>query len=202
MSRIFLLFILLIAISPAVAYTMPFSISKTNDGFVIAGIAGEGYLKNSHAWVLKVDSAGNEVWNRTYYGECISHFHTIVRVDGGYLAGCFTGCGKPYPWLLKIDEDGNILWEKKFREFYGGVTAIAYSNGTAIAALTVNRCNGSSCQKYANTLILRIDSTGKETLTGKINYSAYDSIKMLKSVPDGFIGAGYIIDNGEYKFGF
>jgi len=78
-----------------------------NNGFMVAGfeeiaVWGNGY--DCH--LMKFDSTGNLLWNKSYgYTE---HFtpHAIKRTpDGNYVLG-----GK---MLMKVDTNGNIIWVKQ-----------------------------------------------------------------------------------------
>ena len=83
------------------------SVLETNDGGYI--IAGDTYSYgggNCDAWLVKTDSAGNELWNETIGGlsddRCVSIQQTS---DGGYIISGYTksyGAGGYDAWLIKV----------------------------------------------------------------------------------------------------
>jgi len=72
-------------------------------------------------WVLKLDSRGNIVWQKTYGGVNDEEGYDVIQTaDGGYVALGYTksfGSGGSDIWLLRLDSDGNIIWQKT----YGGI---------------------------------------------------------------------------------
>src|SRR5690606_23152649 len=79
-------------------------------------------------WVVKLDSNGNKLWDKTFGGNKSDHLSSLVQTtDGGYLLGGYSfsdnNGDKSQPskgnydfWLVKIDASGNKLWDKS----YGG----------------------------------------------------------------------------------
>jgi hypothetical protein len=98
-----------------------YSIVQTGDG----GYALVGYTNSFGAggydfWLVKTNSAGTLLWNKTYGGEGDEFAWSIVQTsDGGYaMGGCTTplGAGQSDYWLVKTDSNGNVQWNKT----YGG----------------------------------------------------------------------------------
>jgi hypothetical protein len=93
------------------------SLVQTNDeGYVLAGYTESFGAGSRDAWLVETDSAGNEVWNRTYGGAGDDRaISLLVTLDGGYA---FAGYGSPYVvggtdfWLVKTDSSGNMQWNK------------------------------------------------------------------------------------------
>jgi hypothetical protein len=91
-----------------------YAIAETAGEYVIAGDTrskGEG---DNDAWIIKVDSNGNLLWDKTVGGEGFD-MPTCIAVSnsGGYLVGGFTfsfGNGERDFWLFKIDDSGNVPW--------------------------------------------------------------------------------------------
>ena len=126
------------------------STHQTSDGgFVLASCIHCG-AKTEDLWVLKLDIAGNVVWQRTYGGDNYDYGVLIQQtIDGGYTVGgatkSFRGTGDFDGWLLKLDSNGNIVWEKT----YGGFNddTIAYhgnttDGGSIVAAATDSYASG------------------------------------------------------------
>ena len=89
------------------------AIQQTIDsGFIIAGSTqsfGEG---GYDIWILKLDTDGNVIWQKSYGG---SEFDTATAIqetmDGGYIVA---GKGSGDIWIAKLDIDGNVIWQKSY----------------------------------------------------------------------------------------
>ena len=97
-----------------------YSIAQTNDGgYVMAGFAASFGDSDFDAWLVKVDSAGNIQWNKTYGGELFDVACSVVQTpDGGFVIGGTTqSYGEGYTndfWLIKTDAEGNVEWTKVY----------------------------------------------------------------------------------------
>ncbi len=103
-------------------------IQSVDGGFVVTGNKGTGDSFIQDIWLIKTDSAGNLLWNKTIgqrytYEEvtCI-----IQTTDGGYALAGWKGDNKPSAdfLLLKTDSNGNELWNQTFGD---DGSQIAYS---------------------------------------------------------------------------
>jgi len=105
------------------ASELALAIQQTNDGgYIIIGITNNG--KESNLWLVKVDSNGNKLWDRTFDfgGTGIAGYEGNMPFvqqtnDGGYiLSSVFTveGLGNAYALLVKTDAEGNMLWNKTY----------------------------------------------------------------------------------------
>ncbi|WP_136468782.1 hypothetical protein [Flagellimonas onchidii] len=75
-------------------------------------------------WLLKLDTEGNLIWNKTYGGSKDDRGQSVVQTkDGGYAIVGYAmsddGDGSNNEgfhdnWILRLDANGNILWEKSF----------------------------------------------------------------------------------------
>jgi hypothetical protein len=124
-----------------------YDIAKTDDGgYLLAGhsqsnISFEKTENNRGGgaydlWVVKIDSTGNKLWDKTYGGDNQDLLYSISKTnDGGYILGSWTWSGisgekteslrgnQDY-WVVKIDKDGNLLWDKTI----GGNDTDRFSN--------------------------------------------------------------------------
>ena len=70
--------------------------------------------------LVRVDEAGNKLWEKTYGGSNLDVTNDLVLMpDGGALLGGKTNLnddGKPDMSLVRVDGDGNKLWEKTYGE--------------------------------------------------------------------------------------
>ncbi len=96
----------------------------------VSGNKSEPNLGGFDYWVVKMDFAGNVLWNKTFGGAKDDMATAIIHTtDGGYLVGGYsisetsaTKSSISYKqsndyWVLKLDANGNKVWDKT----YGGV---------------------------------------------------------------------------------
>lgn len=108
------------------------SVDLTRDGgFVVAGGTTSFGAGGADYWVLKLDGAGNILWQKTYGGPDDdggggAYEEYVVRVledeDGNYVLASHTlsfGAGEYDIWVVKLDPDGEILWQKAYGGRYG-----------------------------------------------------------------------------------
>ena len=83
------------------------SIASTPDGgYVVAGWTQSKGAGKSDAWVIKLDSAGRKVWDRTFGGSDSDLASSILTTpDGGYVVAGWTGstgAGGSDAWVIKL----------------------------------------------------------------------------------------------------
>jgi hypothetical protein len=90
------------------------AVAETAGAYVIVGDTRSKGAGDNDAWIIKVDSNGNLLWDKTAGGEGFDMPSCVtVSNSGGYLVGGFTfsfGNGERDFWLFKIDDTGNIRW--------------------------------------------------------------------------------------------
>jgi len=111
-------------------------IISTNDGGYLLGgssFSNQGGDKsddnhnpsviNDDYWIVKTDSAGNKIWDKTIGGNYSDRLQSILQMSGGFLLGGYsasdTGGNKSSAsrglsdyWLVKIDTFGGFAWDK------------------------------------------------------------------------------------------
>jgi hypothetical protein len=98
-----------------------YSVIQTSDGgYALGGFTNSSGHGGYDFWLVKTDSTGTELWNKTYGGPSDDEAYSIVQTgDGGYVLAGFTnsfGAGSSDFWLVKTDASGNLQWDKP----YGG----------------------------------------------------------------------------------
>ncbi len=94
-------------------------IDKTSEGGFIVGATSEAFSATYDAWVMKLDSSGNIVWQYAYNTGDTDFIKSVRQTsDGGYVVAGYTdanGGGYRF-WMMKLNSDGDIVWQKT----YGG----------------------------------------------------------------------------------
>ena len=104
------------------------SAQETSDGgYIIASYSSstDGDVTGNHGgydyWIIKTDSSGNIIWQKTYGGTSTDVAFEIKPITGGYIILGFTESnngdvtvnnGNRDCWIIKIDEIGNLIWQK------------------------------------------------------------------------------------------
>ena len=94
---------------------------QTSDGgYVVGGFSSSFGAGRSDAWIVKTDSSGNMLWDKTYGGTKNDVCWGLENSDdGGFVAvvtmnyGGFSG-DKDDINIVKIDSEGNIEWVQKY----------------------------------------------------------------------------------------
>ena len=95
-----------------------YSAVAVGDGFALVGETGAKDSK-SDAWLLRTDSVGNLLWDKTYGGDGADSATAVVAVSDGLVFVGQTnskGAGLDEFWLVRTDNKGEIVWDKT----YGG----------------------------------------------------------------------------------
>jgi hypothetical protein len=98
-------------------------IQSNNEEFVCCGYTSSYGNGDKDAWIVKIDSQGNELWNKTCGGEFSDRFYHLQQtVDGSYILTGYTSenasSNQEDTWLVKISNNGNIIWKRVFGGYY------------------------------------------------------------------------------------
>ncbi len=90
----------------------------SNGDFLVVGYSNSWTTYEYDLWVVRTDSAGNELWNITIGGEQTDRGYSIAETaDGGIIIQGTTnsyGSGEQDIWLIKTDQAGNQEWDLTF----------------------------------------------------------------------------------------
>jgi hypothetical protein len=198
----------------------PKSIIRTSDGgYAIAGLTnstdgdvvpGSHGGNHSDAWVVKLNSTGNIVWQKVFGGSLGDQALSLTESSNGDLTvagltlstdGNFSGNhGQQEMWVIRLTSTGNFLWQK----LLGGSNAdeahsiIATSDGGSIIAGLSRSNNGDVSGNHgdADCWIVKLNTTGDITWQKSFGGSGFEYGKSIAATSDGgFIVAGYTESN-------
>ena len=134
-------------------------------------------------WAVKVDVAGNKIWDKRFGGSEEDLCYSVVPTsDGGYLLAGSSDSpadgdkseesrGQEDMWIVKIDQNGTKLWDKR----YGGNVEDSCNkiiqvneNGFLLVGASRSVIGGDNSQDRINKSkdfwAVRIDAPGDQTL--------------------------------------
>jgi len=202
------------------------SVVLTSDGgYLLAGSSDSDISKEINAkedkkensrgnmdyWIVKLDSKGNEEWQKTYGGQYADLLRSIdATKDGGFILGGYSnssqsgekdqvnfGIGGDY-WIIKIDEKGIIEWQQTIggdqdeqlqvvhQTFDGGYIIGGNSNSGTSNSKT--KTNG----KGTDFWIVKLDGEGSMDWQETYNFGQVDVLTSLVENKDrSFLLGGY-----------
>ncbi len=95
------------------------SVQQTSDGgYIISGTTSSYGAGGSDAWLVKTDSNGIRLWDKTFGGPGNESASSVQQTsDGGYVIAGTTssyGAGGSDAWLIKTDANGTRFWDRTF----------------------------------------------------------------------------------------
>ena len=136
------------------------SVQQTTDqGFIIAGSTSSFGDGNDDGWLIKTDSDGNELWNKTIGGGNNDWFGSVAQTrDGGYIITGDTASfstGGYDAWFVKTDGSGVSQWQTVRGEAFfheTGYSIQQMSDGGFIATGSITSLNTSLSDLWVRKL--------------------------------------------------
>jgi hypothetical protein len=199
------------------------SITQTSDGGYICGATSrsnasgdktENSLGGDDFWVIKLDSAGNILWQNTIGGDDNDILHSVVPTsDGGFICGGYSrsgisgdktenSIGLDDYWIVKLDSVGNIQWQNTIggtsvdnlfsisQTFDGGYICGGTSNSNISGDKTENS------QGVFDYWVVKLDPNGNIMWQNTIGGSDAENLRSITQTPDGgYICGGHSTSN-------
>ncbi len=187
----------------------------SDGGYILCGISASGISGNKTEenigqgdyWIVKVNSTGDVIWDKTIGGTFSDNAYSIKQTfDGGYIIGGFSNSGisgdKTEPclgnddfWVVKINNIGNIEWQNTIGGSYydrafcanqttdGGYIIIGSSN----SALEDDKTEASD--GYEDYWVIKLNNIGEIQWQSTLGGSTEDIPYSVEQTSDG----GYIL---------
>src|SRR6266478_2974950 len=190
------------------------SIQQTIDGGYILG--GTSYSASSgnktspangagDYWVLRLDAAGNKLWEQSYGGSGDEVLFSLQQTtDGGFILAGMSSSGadgtKTSPnyggydyWIVRLDALGNQIWDQDFGGSDDDGTAGVFVRQTSDGGFILggDSRSGATGSKIsvnyggADFWVLRLDASGNELWDQSFGGANNDTLQALQQTSDG-----------------
>ena len=194
------------------------SIQQTSDtGFILAGytFSNDGDVSGNHgfsdAWVVKLNSSGDIIWQKCFGGTNEDYAYSIQQTsDSGFIVAGYTfsndGDVSGYHgyfdyWVVKLNSSGDIEWQKCLggtNNDYANSIQQTSDGGFIVAGYTES--NDGDVSGYHggdyDAWVVKLNSSGdilwQKCLGGTIDDRAYS---IQQTSDGGFIVAGFTVSN-------
>lgn len=169
------------------------SVQQTNDGgYIIAGSkpkefqcdGGSWCYNSTNAWLIKTDSKGNEIWNKTFGSRKLNHsadgYSVKQTTDGGYI---ISGITDGESWLIKTDSSGEMLWNKTFNGMIPEGASSVQQTGDGGYISISNSWQG-------GVWLIKTDTNGNELWNRTLDGSSNEAFSVQQTNDGGYIIAG------------
>lgn len=151
---------------------------------------------NRDSYVIKVDTAGNIIWEKTYGTKAVERTYYGAETPSGDIL--LAGSVLPYKnnkadiLIIKIKSDGNIVWTKTYGNKDSHDIPHSFSRNKKGNVYTLTGYSGSKTEGLHDALFMQVDSSGYMLLQKRHN-TGYDMRLMhaVQTKDDGFIATGF-----------
>jgi hypothetical protein len=165
-------------------------VQQTSDGGFI--IVGE---KGSVVWLLKTNSNGSMMWDKTFNGLLSNRYFGLCvqqTTDGGYIIAGYRYSSilqEGGIWLIKTDSAGNKLWVKTFGEWDLDWDEGCCVQQTSDGGYILTGSKTEPFPSYKAVWLIKTDSNGNMEWNKTFERAGYDFGYFVQQTFDG----GYII---------
>lgn len=144
------------------SYDIFTSVCEDNNGnFLLCGTTYNLASGSYDAYILKINSNGQELWSKTYGGFDVDNAGSIKYTnDNAFIIAGSTesyGVGGKDVLFLKIDQNGDTLWSKTFggtSDDVAGCVRQTNDNGFIVSGYT------KSCSANSDVYLIKTDASG------------------------------------------
>lgn len=172
------------------------SIIPLKDGALIVGYSGSSGNSRDDAYVLKVDSYGNKIFDLTFGGDRDDVLKDAIKIDDGFIVAGTSrsfGNGKDRVYLARLSNNGKIKWENGYQwevndNYRGNAIIKTGKNDFLVAGSKEFKVKFSSQE---DCFLNSVNIDGKVNSTKSYGGSDMESASSIVSVHDGYIFAGF-----------
>jgi hypothetical protein len=184
----------------------------TDGGYILGGSStssnGDVSQNNGNGdyWIVKVDAAGNMLWEKSYGGSSDEWVKSVEQTtDGGYIVSGVTYSndgnvlghhGQTDAWILKLDASGGIVWKQclggSFSEDPSGIVQTSDGGYVVISQSTSSDGDITTPTISSDYWMVKLDASGNILWDKSIDNNGNSDYPMaMKPTSDGgFVVAG------------
>ncbi len=166
-------------------------VQQTADGgYAIVGETTSGIIGSQNdVLLIKTDSAGNVLWNKTYGGTDNEYGYCVRQTsDGGYIiAGDYSyGSNQDRGFLIKTNSSGDTLWTKIYGAANNSFHCVRQTSDGGYIACGEYLAGGT----YDDAFLIKVDNMGNVLWAKRYGYTSnnQESLNEVQQTTDG----GYI----------
>jgi hypothetical protein len=186
-------------------------IRTADGGFILGGTSASGISGDKTQaskgvddyWVVKLDSAGNKIWDKTFGGSNFDEMYNLIQtLDGGYILGGYSESGisgdKSQPsrgdddfWVVRLDASGNKLWDKTFggsgEDWLFGLDQTTDGN-YIVGGYSHSGISGDKTQASRggnDYWVIKLNASGNKLWDKTMGGSYHDGLGSIVKTPDG-----------------
>ena len=181
-----------------------FDLIETSDlGYAIAGYSSSNDNYQDDAIVLKLDSAGNKLWQREYGNKKEDYAYGITETPDKDIIICGTQGGREGAfnafWVAKLDSAGADIWDKVY----------LFNNIDIATAVTIGLDNYIYVAGYTRTfsvidydiVLMKLDQDGNVIWKKTHSWGKWDQVTSITSTYDNGIAVSGFSRSGEVLSG-
>lgn len=174
-----------------------YSAFASSDGFVLLGLSSQNGGAQSQAWIVKIDTNGNILWDKTYSPASDSVAKAGVQAsDGNYVISGYADPRGPSDFsflLMKIDPEGNVVWNQTYGEKGSQeATAITEASDGYVMVGNTQAPDGNM-----HAWVIKVNFNGTLLWTKTVGGGNADSPSCITPSGDG----GYLVGGFTFSFG-
>ena len=190
-------------------------IQTSDGGYILAGtsesnISGDKteynkgiYNNSADYWIVKLDSAGNKVWDKTIGGDFNdTPFKIKQTLDGGYIIGGLSasnlsgdkseaGRGESDYWIVKLNSNGVKQWDKTLggsdKDIFGSLS-LTLDGGYFIAGHSesgISHDKSEASKGSSDYWVVKLDANGQIVWDKTIGGNGQEWLYAALEAPDG-----------------
>jgi predicted secreted protein len=173
-------------------------VALSDGGFALAGSTTSYGSGDYDAWLVKLSTNGNPLWNYTFGGAEADRFTSILELSDGFLLSGYTesaGSGNNDVFIVRTDQNGNQQWNQTYGgplDDHGFDSVLCDDGGFAFGGYTEGNTLGDD-----DFWLIRTDATGDVQWNKTYGGTSDDNLYSLVICDEG----GFALLGTTYSYG-